>query len=292
METSIIQCLNVCKRYGNTPVLKGVDLEIPKNSVVGLLGKNGAGKTTLIKLMLGLLKISSGEIYVFGEEPWLLSNETKARIGYVPQRDRLYPWLTVEQLISYTGSFYPHWNQSLADQLLAQWQIDPKARMGVLSEGQAQKVAIILALGHEPDLLILDEPVASLDPLGRRQFLKTVLERVTDRGCTVFFSTHITSDLERVADRVAILNEGRVVSCGAMDDLKDGVKRLRLIGATPQPQDIPVGNLIHYETDHGDALITIKEFRPETCVRLGEQFNVEVRVEDLNLEEIFLEMSR
>ncbi len=292
METSIIQCLNVCKRYGNTPVLKGVNLEVPRNSVVGLLGKNGAGKTTLIKLMLGLLKISSGEIYVFGEEPWLLSNETKARIGYVPQRDRLYPWLTVEQLISYTGSFYPHWNQSLADQLLAQWQIDPKARMGVLSEGQAQKVAIILALGHEPDLLILDEPVASLDPLGRRQFLKTVLERVTDRGCTVFFSTHITSDLERVADRVAILNEGRVVSCGAMDDLKDGVKRLRLIGATPQPQDIPVGNLIHYETDHGDALITIKEFRPETCVRLGEQFNVEVRVEDLNLEEIFLEMSR
>jgi ABC-2 type transport system ATP-binding protein len=164
--------------------------------------------------------------------------------------------------------------------------------MGTLSEGQAQKVSILLSLGHEPELLILDEPVASLDPLARRQFLKMILELVADRQCTVFFSTHITSDLERVADQVAILNEGVISFSGELEELKDMVKRLRVIGVAPDPQDIGIGGLIHYEKANGDAIITVRDFCPEMKERLSRQFGVDVQVESLNLEEIFLEMSR
>jgi ABC-2 type transport system ATP-binding protein len=176
--------------------------------------------------------------------------------------------------------------------LKAEWRIDSKEHIGNLSEGEAQKVAIILALGHEPELLILDEPVASLDPLGRRQFLKMILDIVFDRKCTVFFSTHITSDLERVADHVAILNEGVVQFFGELEELKDTVKRLRIIGSNPKPEDIGMGGLIYYnKTDEG-VVVTVKDFCSEMQGRLAEQLHVDVQVEDLNLEEIFLEMSR
>jgi len=263
-----------------------------KGSVSGLLGRNGAGKTTLIKMILGLLKTTSGQICVFDEDPWQLSDQAKERIGYVPQSDRCYPWLTVKQLIFYTASFYKNWNMELIERLTAEWRIDPKASIGTLSEGQAQKVAILLALGHEPELLILDEPVASLDPLSRRQFLKMILEFVADRECTVFFSTHITSDLERVADHVAILNEGMISFSGELEALKDQVKRLRIIGAVPDPQDIGIGEIIHYEKANGDAIMTVRDFSPQMKDRLACQFGREIQIEDLNLEEIFLEMSR
>lgn len=292
MATPIIQARDVHKNFNGTMILNGLDLNVFKGSVIGLLGHNGAGKTTLIKLILGLLKIKSGEIRVFDEDPWKLSDQVKERIGYVPQSERLYPWLTVKQLVFYVASFYQHWNMELVEKLIAEWRIDPKARIGILSEGQAQKVSILLALGHEPELLILDEPVASLDPLARRQFLKMILDLVTDRECTVLFSTHITSDLERVADHVAILNEGVISFSGELEELKDKVKRLRIIGAVLSPQDIGSDGLIHYEKTGDDTIVTVRDFCPEMQERLSHQLGVDIQVEDLNLEEIFLEMSR
>lgn len=208
MDKPIIEISGITKSFKNKHILNKLFLTIPKGSIFGLLGKNGAGKTTLIKSILGLLKVSPGNISVISDNPWDFSEETKEKLGYVPQSDRIYPWLTAGQVIDYTASFYKHWNKGLVKQLVAEWEIDIKEKYGVLSEGQAQKVSIILALGHEPELLILDEPVASLDPAARRQFLKTILKIVSERDCTVFFSTHITSDLERVADRVALLKDG------------------------------------------------------------------------------------
>ena len=192
-DTLCIDINNAVKYYRRAPVLKELSLHIPRGSVFGLLGVNGAGKTTLIKCVLGLLKMNGGRISVLGDDPWRMSETTKARIGYVPQSDRIYPWLTVAEVVRYIGSFYQTWNTELVDRLIKEWRIDPAQKYGALSEGEAQKVAIILAMGHEPELFVFDEPVASLDPAARRQFLKTVLETVLDRECTVFFSTHITS---------------------------------------------------------------------------------------------------
>src|SRR4051794_17525083 len=197
------------KRYGRKLVLGGVDLTIPTGSVTGLLAKNGEGKTTLIKAALGLIKTDAGEARVLGERPRELSADAKARIGYVPQVVTLYPWMRPKQLLSYTAAFYPDWNQRLAEQLLRDWRVDPETKVGALSVGTLQKLSIILAMAHEPELMILDEPAAALDPQARRDFLKALLDVAADGRRTILFSTHITSDLERVADSVAILRGGR-----------------------------------------------------------------------------------
>jgi ABC-2 type transport system ATP-binding protein len=212
---------NVVKSFGTKPILRGVNLEIPVGSVVGLLGANGAGKTTLLKCAVGLLRPQFGECTLLGEPSWNLSPANKARLGYVPQVISLFPWMKVADLIRYCASFYPTWNQALVDRLSNQWQIDHKDRVGVLSVGQTQKVAILLAVAHEPDLLVLDEPAASLDPEARRQFLQLIIDLPDPGRRTVLLSTHITSDLERIADRVAMMRGGQIVYSGLLEDLKD-----------------------------------------------------------------------
>jgi ABC-2 type transport system ATP-binding protein len=221
MNEPAIEVRGVVKSYGKKPVLTGLDLDVPKGSVVGLLGTNGAGKTTLIKCALGLIRPQAGEVRILGEPAWTLSGEAKARIGYVPQVIGLYPWMKVRHLIDYTAAFYPTWNYELVAKLVREWSIPLDDRIQPLSVGQAQKVAILLALGHEPELLVLDEPAASLDPLARRQFLQMIIDLVEPGRRTVLFSTHITSDLERVADCVAILKSGVIAWHGLLEDLKE-----------------------------------------------------------------------
>jgi ABC-2 type transport system ATP-binding protein len=292
MDNRVIDVRSVSKNYGTKPVLKDLSLIVPKGSVFGLLGKNGAGKTTLLKCLLGLLRPQSGQIYVLNDDPFDFKEETKAHLGYVPQADRIYPWLKVRQLIDYTASFYPQWNSALVQKLLGEWEVNPNDKVGLLSEGEAQKLSIILSLGHEPELLIFDEPVASLDPAARRQFLKTILAIVADRECTVFFSTHITSDIERVADRVAILKEGQIEFAGVLDDLKDEVKRLRVRAAAPIPANLKVDGLLHCEAAHNEAILSVRGFNPQIKAQLEQSLKAQVVVEDLNLEEIFLDLNR
>lgn len=289
---NLIVAQELSKSFGSKEVLKEVNLIVPRGSVFGLLGKNGAGKTTLIKTLLGLVKPSSGRVDLLGETPWSFSDHTKERIGYTPQSDQLYSWLTVRQLLNYTASFYPKWNKSLVEKLMTDWEVAPEDRVGLLSEGQTQKVAIILALAHEPELLIFDEPVASLDPMARRQFLKTILEIVSDRDCTIFFSSHITPDLERVTDQVAILNKGKVDFTGGLDVLKDDIKRLRIHSASPLPSDFKVAGALSCEHGEHDAIVTVRGFKADIAAQLKNRYNAEVVVEDLNLEEIFLELNK
>lgn len=221
MSQPAIEIRGVVKSYGKKEVLTGLDFEVPKGSVVGLLGTNGSGKTTLIKCALGLIRPQAGEIRLLGEPAWTLSAEAKSRVGYVPQVIALYPWMKVRHIIEYTAAFYPTWNHAIVEKFVEEWSIPLEDRIQPLSVGQQQKVAILLALGHEPELLILDEPAASLDPLARRQFLQTIIDLAEPGRRTVLFSTHITSDLERVADRVAILRSGRIAWHGLLEDLKD-----------------------------------------------------------------------
>ena len=221
MNETAIELRSIVKSYGQKHVLTGLDLSVPKGSVLGLLGTNGSGKTTLIKCALGLIRPQGGEARLLGEPSWTLSAEAKMRIGYVPQVISLYPWMKVRHLIDYTSAFYPNWNHDLVGRLMEQWAIPPEDRVGPLSVGQLQRLASMLALGHDPELLLLDEPAASLDPLARRQFLQMIIDLAAPGQRTVLFSTHITSDLERVADRVAILKSGRIAWHGLLEDLKE-----------------------------------------------------------------------
>lgn len=290
MNSPVIQVVNATKRFKDHMVLDGLDFEIPQGSVVGLLGKNGSGKTTLLKLLLGLLKLDSGISKVYGEDSWDLSAEVKARIGYVPQEIQLYDWMKVKQILKYTAAFYPAWNSELVQKLIDEWEIDLRKRTGLLSVGQKQKLAIILALGYQPDLLILDEPVASLDPVARRDFLRTILEIAQDESRTILFSTHITSDLERVADRVAVMKDGKIVSHGNLDDLKDQVKRLRIVSTSELPESFAVPGELRSEISGQQALVSVSNANAQLIEELQSTWDAQVTVEDLSLEEIFLEM--
>jgi len=294
MDRYVIEAKDISKNFGAKQVLDQLSLSVPAGSVFGLLGTNGAGKTTLIKCLLGLYKISRGKIHVLGDDPWDFMEATKEQLGYVPQSDRVYPWLTVKELIAYTASFYKHWNAPLIEKLIKEWRINPEEKLGVLSEGEAQKVSIILSLGHEPKLLVLDEPVASLDPAARRQFIKMILQIVSDRECAIFFSTHITSDLERVADQVAVLKEGRIHFHGELGALKDEVKRLHIRSEQQLPDDLGLGRekVIYCESSAGEAIVSVRGFKKEFKDIIEATCKARVEVEDLNLEEIFLELNR
>ncbi|HUE17945.1 MAG TPA: ABC transporter ATP-binding protein [Planctomycetaceae bacterium] len=176
---------------GGQEVLRGVDLEVPRGTVLGLLGKNGAGKTTLIKCVLGLLKPTGGTATLLGENAWDLSAEVKGRLGYVPQVVTLSLWMKVRHLIAYTAAFYPNWNADLAERLVQRWEIPLEQSVATLSVGQLHRLSIVLSLAYEPQLLILDEPAASLDPVARREFLIEVLNIANQPNRTVvFFDAH------------------------------------------------------------------------------------------------------
>ena len=285
-----LEMRGVRKYYGVKIALDGVDWSVPAGSVVGLLGRNAAGKTTLLKVALGLVRPTRGQARLLGEDPWELSPMAKARVGYVPQVITLYPWMRVRQLVSYTASFYPRWNNVLVDKLLLEWDVRREDKVGNLSVGTLQKLAIVLALGHEPELLVLDEPAASLDPGARREFLRTLLEIAVDGRRTILFSTHITSDLERVADRVAILRGGKIAYDGELDELKDSVKRLHVTAAAPLPPRLRVPGALAMKVDGNEAMISVRDVSPAVVEEIRQNYAATVGVQDLNLEDIFLEL--
>jgi ABC-2 type transport system ATP-binding protein len=291
MTEPIIELQNVTKRFGKKTVLDGLNFNLRRGSVTGLLGKNGAGKTTLLKCALGLQSPQSGQVRVMGDLAKAMTAETKARLGYVPQEVSLYPWMKVRQSAAYVGAFYPRWNQALVSRLLNEWELNLEERVGALSTGQTQKLGIVLALGHEPDLLVLDEPVASLDPAARRQFLATLLDIAMTGERTVLLSTHITSDLERVADHVVVMKDGHVVYDDELSALKESIKRLRVVSPSGLPStltDLP--GLLRCEATATGAVLSVSQFQADLPHRLAQEWHAEVSVEDLNLEEIFLEL--
>lgn len=294
MSDPVIRIAALHKSYGfyhPKTVLKGVDLEVPPGVVMGLMGTNGEGKSTLIKCMLGLLKRTAGEIRVFGEDPWDLSAEAKGRIGYVPQEPALLPWLTLRQSMHYTAAFFATWDDAHAHALVKQLGVPLDERLGTLSLGQKQKGAIVLAMGHRPELLVLDEPVASLDPLARRKFLESLVAITEEEGHTVLFSTHIGADLERVASHVAILQGGRTLFCDELDVLKDRMKRVRILAPRELPSSFAVTGALRTQVQGRTALVAVPLVDEVLLEDLRTRWEAEVSVEDLNLEEIFVEMA-
>jgi ABC-2 type transport system ATP-binding protein len=207
------------KRYGSTWALRDCSLEIPVGSVTALVGPNGAGKTTLLKLAVGLTRPSEGTVEVLGLVPRGDERELMPRLGFVAQDHPLHMGFTVSEMLTFGRRLNPSWNDDLARSRVEHLRLPLDRKIGKLSGGQQAQVALTLALAKQPDVLLLDEPVASLDPLARREFLNSVMEVVAEREMTVVLSSHIVTDLERVCDHLVILSESRPLLVGAIDDV-------------------------------------------------------------------------
>jgi ABC-2 type transport system ATP-binding protein len=281
---------SVTKHFGARQVLDRLDWQVAPGQVIGLLGRNGAGKSTLLECMLGLRELDGGSIQLFGEEAAALSDRARAGIGYVPQKSDLFDWLTPVQMLDYFQAMYPRWNKAKVENLLTRWGFDPLKRSSPirkLSGGEQQRLSIIRALAHEPQLLVLDEPVSALDPVGRRDFLRELVEQVIERGTTVVFSTHILSDLERVAFDLAFLKDGKIALQGQTDALLEGARRI-----VAAPHALPAGRLDGElrRTHEGAMTSVIVQAAGAQLEQLAGKPGV--RVESLSLEDLFIEMTR
>lgn len=206
--------------FGRTVALSAVSLTVPKGGVFGLVGENGAGKTTLIKLMLGLLVPFRGEVFMFGMDPVVSPEKVLARLGYLSEDHDLPHWMRVSELIRYNRAFYPDWDDRYAEELRQRFGLDAHTKVKNLSRGQRALAGLLIALAHRPELLVLDEPSSGLDAIARRDILAAIVRTVADEGRTVFFSSHLLDEVERVADTVAMINKGRLVLCASMDEIK------------------------------------------------------------------------
>jgi ABC-2 type transport system ATP-binding protein len=226
-ETSVaISVDHLSLRYGAVTVLDDLSFSVAPGSVLGVVGRNGAGKSSLLQCLLGLTVPQAGQSRLLGCPSLDLSDTVKARLGYVAQTPELFDWLRVRDQISLVGALYPSWSEARAQALCTRFDLPEDMRLRKLSPGEKQRLAIVLALAHQPNLLVFDEPVASLDPVGRRDFLRSLFEQETkDReAATVVISSHLLEDLERVVTHVLFLAQGRVQLFGSRDELSEQVR--------------------------------------------------------------------
>ncbi len=225
---SVAEMQHVTRKFGSKKALDDVSLGIPRGTVFGLIGGNGAGKTTLIRHLLGLLKAHTGTVRVFGLDPVVDPVGVLARIGYLSEDRDLPSWMRVHELMRYTRAFYPQWDEKYAEELRNMFDLDPKTRIRDLSRGQRARAGLLVALAHRPELLLLDEPSSGLDPVVRRDILGAIIRTIAEEGRTVLFSSHLLDEVERVADYVAIIHQGKIVLTGTMDEMKQSHCRLTL----------------------------------------------------------------
>ena len=230
----VIETSGLSRKFGQKLALNHVSLKISRGRVFGLVGENGAGKTTLIKHILGLLKAEAGSVRVFGFDPVTDPVAVLGRLGYLSENRDLPPWMRVDELLRYSRAFYPKWDQAFAEELRNQFGLDPAAKIKNLSRGENAKAGLLTALDYRPELLLLDEPSSGLDPMVRRDILEAIIRTVADEGRTVFFSSHLLEEVERVADDIAMMFAGNVVLAGTLDDIKENHHRLILRFESPQ----------------------------------------------------------
>ena len=221
MSASVISVSGLTRRFGAKTALASVNLCMPRGAVYGLVGENGAGKTTLIKHILGLLRADSGTVRVFGVDPVADPVAVLARIGYLSEENDLPGWMRVDELIRYSRAFYPGWDDGYAEELRRSFALDPMAKIRNLSKGEKARVGLLIALAYRPELLVLDEPSSGLDPIVRREILDAVIRTIAVEGRTVLFSSHLLEEVEKVADHVTMISQGKILLSAPLQAIRE-----------------------------------------------------------------------
>ena len=279
-------------RVGKAFEIPELNLHVPEGSIYGFLGPNGSGKTTTIRLILGLLRPLSGRIAVLGDLMPEQHARVLGRIGYVPEQPHLDVTLTVGELIDFQRAFYPRWDRARAKELVQRFELDGDQLFGRLSKGQKAKLMILLALAQCGDLLVLDEPTDGLDPVVRRDILSALITYVSERRATIFISSHLVHELERVCDWVAVMDNGRLIMESPMEKLKNGTKRLVVTGAPREIVNPPFRLLTRESANGAGESWVVGDWEPGMTSYI-EGLGAAVRdVLDLDLEDGFVELLR
>ncbi len=278
------------KRFGKLRAVDGANAHIPKGAIYGLMGPNGAGKTTFVRLLLNLVNPTSGRATVLGYDVVKQPVEVRKRVGHVAALQPLWDWMTVKAFGDFMGGCYPRWNPEAVSTVLDRIGIDRQATLGVLSRGQRAVVAIAVAVGHEPDLLILDEALTGLDPIARREILRNVIDAMQAEGRTVLITGQDIADMERICDHVGFLVKGRLVLEATLEDLKARVKRIRV--EHPSEAGVPTPpSAFQVERGPRETIFTVENFSDDMLVSLDGPGR-RVTASDLSLEDIFIDLAQ
>jgi ABC-2 type transport system ATP-binding protein len=291
-ETYAVETRGLWRTFGKFEAVKGVDLRVPRGTVFGLLGVNGAGKSTIIKMIVGHLRPTRGEISVLGRALSEDLVEVRRRVAYVSENRYLYEWMTVAESISFTRAFHETWDERKAADLLKRFSLPPDKRVRQLSRGNRARLCLLLALSYSPELIILDEPTSGLDPIVRRDFIENIVAEIAEEGKTVLFSSHIVEEIERVADYVGIINDGELLMVSTIDDIKATYKRVRYATNGTRPEVAGVPGVLAVENGRHEQVLTVRSWCDETLRSLTERGVRNPEVLPISLEDIFVNTVR
>jgi ABC-2 type transport system ATP-binding protein len=291
MSETPIHIQNVSRSFGEAPVLSNLSISVKTGSIYGFLGRNGSGKTTLLRMLAGLIKPDAGTVRVLGTDPFTAGAKERQHLGYMSEKSPIAQFAKVRTILNLGRDLYPSWNGALADSLLSKYGISPGKRLTSLSQGNQRIVGFIMAIAPRPSVLLLDEPAANLDVVARRGILDDILELTRECGCTVLFSTHILSDVERVADEIGILADGRLRVSEPLDSLKESVRQVRFFGFRGSMPSADVPGSFRTTRSRGDLIVTMRVNSGDTPAALASRWACEHETRDMNLEDIFVELS-
>lgn len=289
-DVSAIKTSGLTKMYNNTLVVNGLDMDVPRGCIYGFLGLNGAGKTTTIKMLLNLVFPTSGEGSVMGFDIVRESLRIRDLVGFVAEEPVMYEYMKVSEIIGFCRDTYSRWDMRTVGKYLDLFELSVGKKIRDFSKGMKNQLALALALGSSPELLILDEPTSGLDPLKTKDFYRVILEQVAETGQTVFFSSHRLFDVERVADRVGIIHRGKLVFEKEMDDIKMNLKRIRIVFDRPVSfESLEQFSGVKSVLQQGRGYVVDCEQDPERlAAKLQEMNPVDMEIFDVSLEDVFI----
>ncbi len=290
-NTLVILTRDLTKSYGSVAAVRGLNLSVEPNRITAFLGQNGAGKSTTIKMLLGMIQPSCGEGTVLGKRITDAEEncEMRRKVAYVAENKPLYSYMTVEQTVGFASSFYSDWRTDVASKLLNEYKLPRERKVKSLSKGMRTKLALLLAFARRPELLILDEPSEGLDPVGIEHLLQMLVTQAAE-GVSIFFSSHQIAEVERVADHVCILDDGRLLMNASLDHLRQSYRRIDLVFSIPAPEwEFRMTGVEKIRTN-GYEMSVFASMNADAVVERARDLNVvSVEVAPVGLRDVFLE---